>query len=270
VRLSSFGGIGGDYTGGVTVAAGQVVGSATQEIVVGEADADDGNVEVRIYQPFDIDPLGRINWFQQNVFPAFQSTDIIEAQSVDATGVNVAVGNVIEEPLGTPVVEEIVVGPTGGAPVVRILSGDGIVLREWLAYVPGQNSGTAVAVGDVNGDGIDEVITTPAQGLPWVKVWNGDGTLFIPSGSAEGVSFFAFLTNVTGGLRPTAADVDLDGRAEILVASGPGIDGVVKAFEAATVSGEPVPVQGWTDFKPFGPGSADGLAIASTDGFLRH
>lgn len=268
--ISQFAGIGAGYAGGVSIAGGDVAGDAVEEIVVAQADSDDGNAVVRIYEVLDVDPRGRINWLQRTELVAFAADDVIEFD-VDAGGANVAVGNVVADlaPEGEEEVvdpkEEIVVGPVSGAPVVRVMNDLGVVLGEWLAYAPDQNDGISVAVGDLDGDGVDEILTTPAAGLPWVKAFSADGTPFVPAGSTSAVSFFAFPASFAGGARVAVADVDLDGRPEIVVASGPGMPGIVKAFELDGSA-----VSDWRDFSPLGPVARGGLVIASTDSFLRH
>ena len=266
-KLSDFRGIGGAYEGGVNVGGGDVVGDDEEEIIVAQADSGNGFVFARIYQRFDTDPLGRINWFTNNTVTLFQGEDTIIVQSVeqliDADGANIAVGNVIETLQDDK--DEIVAGPAEGTPVVRILDPSGNVITQWLAYVSGQNSGTQVAIGDLNGDGTNEIVTAPSLGLPWVKAFNADGTPFELPGVGE-VSFFAFfVATAEGGIRLAVADVDLDGSGEILVASGLDINGTVKVFEADSSE-----VTGLGDYLPFGPGSTRGLAIAATDRFLRH
>jgi hypothetical protein len=62
-----------------------------------------------------------------------------------------------------------------------------------------------------------------------------------------------------------AADVDLDGAQEILVASGPGMPGSIKAFEL-----DGTEVEGISEYFPFGRNARRGLAFATTDRYIRH
>lgn len=261
---AEFRGIGGSYAGGVNVAVGDVLDDDLEEIIAAQADTPDHRVELKIWRQLDTDPiLGTINWFERGRITAFSPADKISFVSVDADGVNVAVGNLVQDSEGK---EEIVVAPIVGAPVVRVFSANGTKLAEWLAYLPDQNLGTQIAVGDLDGDGVKEVVTAPEVGQPWIKAFNADGTPFKPNGSGSAVSFFAFPATMTTGLRVAVADVDLDGVGEILVGTGDGVEGIVQAFESdgTLVGGN------WKGFLPFGPVAGRGLVLEATDRYLRY
>jgi hypothetical protein len=284
---SSFRGIGGAYAGGVNVGGGNVAGDVEREIVAAEADSTGGNVALKVWERFSVDPLaGRIDWRLRNTINGFSATDTLDDELINATGANVTVAEVVPN-VGTcnfidavcvhdatapcdedndciVPIDEIVVGPTGGIPVVRIFDGDGSMLDEWLAFLPGaQNDGTQLAVGDLDADGTNEIVAVPGSGQPWIRAFTRDGT---PKSIGGGeVNFFAFTGGAPGAIRIAVSDVDLDGAGEIIVASGEGIVGVVRAFEPNGTA-----VTGWTDFKPFGPYGTGGLAIVSTDRLLRH
>jgi hypothetical protein len=265
LKVSSFRGIGGAYAGGVTVGAGDVGEDAQAEIVAVQADSADGNVVARIWERFSVDPLGRIAWLQRSSFNAFSTGDVVDGEAVNAAGGNVLVADVISEAPAAPV-EEIVVSTTGGASAVRIFDGAGTPIDEWLAFIPGgANAGAVLAVGDLDADGFQEIVTSPASGQSWIRAFDASGQPKLVGG--QEVNFFAFVPPAPspGGIRLAVADVDLDGAGEIIVASGDGIDGVVRAYEP---NGDPV--AGWNDFLPFGPGSRAGLVIASSDRFLKN
>lgn len=127
-------------------------------------------------------------------------------------------------------------GP-GGGPHVKVFSGkDGTLLKRFYAYAPGLASGINVAVGDVNGDGKADIITGPnvQQGFgPHVKAFSGN------LGSADNfdaptlvASFFAYNEGFNGGVRVAAADLDNDGKADIVTAAGPGGGPHVRAFKS--------------------------------------
>lgn len=80
-----------------------------------------------------------------------------------------------------------------------------------------------LAVGDVNGDGVDEIIVAPAQGKPEVKVLNRQGKLL--------KSLLVYDARYQGGVSLASADLNGDGVDEIIVAPSGAIRPEVKVFE---------------------------------------
>jgi hypothetical protein len=80
-----------------------------------------------------------------------------------------------------------------------------------------------VAAGDVNGDGYEDVIVAAGRGTPHVRVFSGFN-------GAQLASFLAYDPAFRGGVRVAAADFNLDGRAEIITAAGPGGGPHVRIF----------------------------------------
>jgi hypothetical protein len=119
----------------------------------------------------------------------------------------------------------------GPVATARLLNPDGSLRFEVQPYGAAFTDGARVAVGDVNGDGTPDLITAPGPGGgPVVEVYSGaDGHLL--------GSFLAFEPTFTGGVYVAAADLDRDGKAEIVVSpdqsGGPrvrvlkGVDGSV-------------------------------------------
>ena len=88
--------------------------------------------------------------------------------------------------------------------------------------------GVRVAVGDVNGDGVQDVIAGAGPGAgAEVKVYSGaDGALLH--------DFFAWpLGSFTGGVFVAAGDVNGDGRADVIVGADAGAGAEVKVFSGA-------------------------------------
>src|SRR3989344_521569 len=137
-------------------------------------------------------------------------------------GANVAVGN-----LDSDTSSEIVTGAgTGGGPHIQIFD-EGVQEPKFgfFAYAVGFRGGVDVATGDLDGDGIDEIITGPISGGgPHVKAFKADGT--------EILSFLAYDPKFLGGIKVSAADLNNDGKAEIVTAPNKGGGPHVKIFTA--------------------------------------
>jgi hypothetical protein len=108
--------------------------------------------------------------------------------------------------------------PHGASPLVR----------SFFAYEPDFREGVYVVGADVNGDGKADIVTgTGVGGGPLVKVFDGArGSLL--------ASFFAYESTFRGGVVATAADIDGDGKAEIITGAGVGGGPLVKVWDAVT------------------------------------
>jgi len=138
-------------------------------------------------------------------------------------GVRVAVGDVN----GDGTLDFVTAAGTGGGPHIKIFDGvDGHLVREFIAFDQNFRGGVNVAMGDVDGDGLDDIITgADSGGGPHVKVFSGaDGSIL--------QSFMAYDLAFTGGVRVAAGDLNFDGLADVV--TGAGINGGphVKAFNA--------------------------------------
>ncbi|MBU0706799.1 VCBS repeat-containing protein [Patescibacteria group bacterium] len=128
------------------------------------------------------------------------------------SGINLAVGDI--EGNGKM---EIVTGTGfGGGPHVRIFDYQGNLKHPgWFAYAEHFRGGVNVELGDVDGDGRDEIITGAGHtGGPHVRIFNGSGE-FINH-------FFAYDQYFRGGVDVATADLNNDGRDEIITGAGPG------------------------------------------------
>ncbi|MFH1047668.1 MAG: S8 family serine peptidase [Patescibacteria group bacterium] len=126
-------------------------------------------------------------------------------------GVSLAIGNFD----GTHRNSIVTGALAGGGPHVRIFDINTRPIGGFFAYDQHFTGGVEVAVGDLDGDGIDEIITGAGEGGgPHIR-------MFDKRGVALG-GFFAFEANYRGGTDVAAGDLDGDGRAEIVVAPGKG------------------------------------------------
>lgn len=124
------------FTGGISVAVGDVDGDGKDDIVTGPGRG--GGPQVRIFTPAG-KPIG-VGFF---------------AYAKNFTGgVNVAVGDIDKDGRA-----EIVTGPgRGGGPHVRAFNERGIVKAQFFAGNTTSRDGTDIAVADLDGDGHAEII----------------------------------------------------------------------------------------------------------------
>lgn len=176
------------YTLGINLAIGDIENDGSVEIVTGTENG--GGPQMRIFNKDGV-----------LIHPGFFGYD-----TAFRGGVNVAIGD-----LNGDGIKEIIAGAgVGGGPHVRVFNKDGVVINPgFFAYDPAFRGGVNVAVGDVDGDGIDDIVTGPgAPGGPHVRIYDRDGNMKS--------QFFAFDGNQSQGLDVVAADLDGDGIAEII------------------------------------------------------
>jgi fibronectin-binding autotransporter adhesin len=197
------------FTGGVYVAAGDILGDGHADIICG-ADAG-GGPNVTVFSGKD----GHIlrSFFAYD--PRFTG------------GVRVAAGDVNGDGFA-----DIICGAgPGGGPNVTVFSGnDGSILRSFFAYDPGFSAGIYVAAGDVNGDGKADVITgAGAGGGPNVSV------IDVSAMSIQVLSsFFPYDPGFTGGVRVGAASRGSDTHPDVISVAGPGGGPDVRSFNGLT------------------------------------
>ncbi|HEY1377933.1 MAG TPA: VCBS repeat-containing protein [Gemmataceae bacterium] len=195
------------FTGGVRVALADVTGDGTADIIT--AAGPGGGPHVKVFN-------GATGALVRQFF-AYSSGF--------SGGVNVAAADVNGD--GTP---DIITSPgAGGGPHVKVFDGKtGAVIEQFMAYAPTFTGGVTVAAADANNDGKADIVTGAGPGGgPHVKVFSGADLSVLKS-------FFAYAPAFTGGVNVAAADLNADGKADVITGAGPGTIGPeVKVFSGA-------------------------------------
>lgn len=119
----------------------------------------------------------------------------------------------------------IVVGAgKGGGPQVRIFNAELRLVGQFFAYDTRFRGGVSVAMGDVDGDGVEEIITAPLTGGgPHVKVFDQRGRLK--------AQWWPYAKSLRTGLRIAVGDVNGDGKAEVIVTPQSNYTPEVRVFD---------------------------------------
>jgi uncharacterized repeat protein (TIGR01451 family) len=193
--LGSFFATAPSFTGGVTVAAGDVNGDGRADIVTGVGPG--GGPQVMV--------------FDGRTFQAL--TSFYATAPFFSGGVTVAVGDINGDGRA-----DIIAGfGPGGGPQVAIFDGRTFQeLSSFYALSPSFRGGLYVAAGDVNGDGrADIIVGAGAGGGPQVSVFDGRTLQML-------ASFFATDPSSTSGVRVASTDESGTGRYSIITAFGAG------------------------------------------------
>ncbi len=202
-RVLSFFAYEPSYTGGIYVAAGDVTGDGTPDIITGTGIG--GGPLVKVFD-------GRTGAMLSS-FYAYEETF--------RGGVNVSIGDIN----GDGKAEVVTGSGVGGGPLVKYFNGlTGQLGLSFYAYEDSFRGGVNVTAGDLDGDGKAEIIAgAGVVGGPLVKVFRGtDGTLR--------QSYYAYDPAFRGGVRVATAR-RLDGGLDIVTAPGTGGGPDVRRFD---------------------------------------
>jgi hypothetical protein len=190
------------FSGGVSVALGDINGDGTPDLVTGTS-----TISSHV-----------------KVFDGLTGSEIRSFLAFDgfAGGVNVGSWDITGDGLA-----DVIVGTATGSSHVKVFSGaDGALSHSFLAF-DGFSGGVSVAGGDLDGDGVEEIIVGTASGAAHVKVFRGSDLALLRS-------FFAF-DGFTGGVTVGSGDVDGDGSSDIVAGTASGASHVA-VFSGADLS----------------------------------
>lgn len=154
----------GVFTGGVRVAAGDITGDGTPDIIT--AAGPGGGPHVRVFDGSILQTGGVRGTDIGGAVGSFMAFD------VNFTGgVFVAAGDVS----GDGRTDIITGAGAGGGPHVKVLNGmDGTVIMSFFAFDQNFTGGVRVAAADITGDGLADILTAPGEGGgPNIRAFDG-------------------------------------------------------------------------------------------------
>jgi hypothetical protein len=239
------------FSGGVSVAAGDVDADGYADVITGAGPG--GGPHVKAFSGKTGQELRSFFAFD----PAFRG------------GVNVAVGELQEGRTDDREHADVLVG-SGAGMKATVTAFNGQTGEQFFSINPYGTfgGGVYVAAGDLTGDGFDDVITgAGAGGGPHVTAYDGftlghlATVLLGPDGLQPIRSFMAFDPRFTGGVRVGAGDLNNDTRVDIVAAAGPGGGPHLKGFSGTDAK------EMFSTFKydqtPDRPGFGGGSSIAA-------
>ncbi|MCC7085315.1 MAG: VCBS repeat-containing protein [Pirellulales bacterium] len=159
----------------------------------------------------------------------------------------------------------IVLGADAGArPRVTVIDAhDHSIIASFLAYDSGFRGGVRVAVGDLDGDGDAEIIVAPGAGLSsLIKVFDLDGHELVDFRTKAYLGF-------RGGVFVAVADVNGDGRPDLITSPGSGLRAMIEVFKnrvgIASSNTDPISNKPIYSFRAFGKTFTGGATVAAAD-----
>jgi hypothetical protein len=220
------------FRGGVNVAGSDLNGDGFADIIAGAGDG--GAPHIAVFSGKD----GHL----MKSFMAFEDSF--------RGGVQVAAGDVF----GTGRMMIVAGAGMGGAPRVVIIDPTTAqVVNSFFAFDPSFRGGVNVATGDIDLDGKAEIIFGSGPG-GGPEVGIVDATTGTPQ-----QTFFGFDESFRGGVRVASSDLNGDRRADLVLASGPGVlpqasGSVVRTFNGQTL-------KELDNFYPFDPLFSGGVYV---------
>jgi hypothetical protein len=262
---------GTSYTGGVSVALGDVNGDGFPDLVVGATVA---TPQVKVYNG-----LAFVNGtFDVNNPDADLLANFFPIGMGFSVGINVAVGDVNNDGFA-----DIVTAANAGNPDVRVFNGKDIatgtfnpngasLLAQWFPYALQFNVGANIGVGDVNRDGFADIVTGASAGNPDVRVFSGKDIAnhtFNPNGASLLAQFFAFALQFNVGAFVSVGDTNGDGFGDVIVGASIG-NPQVKVYSGAaiaqgTFSSTNPDASLLTQFFAFSLGANAGVTVGAAD-----
>jgi hypothetical protein len=195
------------FTAGVYVEAADLDGDGRAELIVTPDQG--GGPRVQIFD-------GATGAVRQNFF-GIDDPDFRGGARASTSDVN-----------GDGVADLIVAAGFGGGPRVSIYDGaalrDGTVrqIANFFVFENTLRNGVYITAGDIDGDGFADVIAGGGPG-GGPRVYAISGKALLETGAQVPVAnFFSGDINSRAGVRVATADLDLDGRADLIVGSGQG------------------------------------------------
>lgn len=147
-------------------------------------------------------------------------------------------------------IAEIIVGAGPETePYVNVFKSDGTKVNAFLVDAMTNKTGVRVAVGDLNGDGKGEIVVSFGPGVkPTIKTYTASGELL--------KQIDAYDPRFSGGVHVAVADVDRDGKDDIIVSPGPSGGPHIRVFDGNLINKN-------LDFFAYDPSMRDGTSIAA-------